>query len=64
MYSNNHPRFYKNRIIQITSEIKDYYTEYDNKYPENKKIKKELDYPIKVYNIPDIYKTIYYPNRL
>ena len=64
MYSKNHPRFYKNHLIQITKEIKNYYTEYNDKYPENKLIKKELDYPIKVYNIPNFYKTIYYTNKL
>lgn len=64
MYSNNHPRFYKKHIIAITEEIKDFYTEYNDKYPNNIKIKKELDYPIEVYPIPDIYKTIYYPNKI
>ena len=64
MYSKNHPRFYKNHLIQITKEIKNYYTEYNDKYPDNKLIKKELNYPIKIYNIPNFYKTIYYPNKL
>ena len=64
MYSKNHPRFYKNQLIQITKEIKDFYTEYNDKYPNNRKIKQELDYPIEVYKIHDFYKTIYYPNKL
>ena len=65
MYSKNHPRFYKTHLVEITKEIKDFYTEYNDKYPDKRIIKKELSYPIKIYEINNPkYKEIYYPNKL
>ena len=55
----------KNQLVEITKEIKDFYTEYNEKYPNKKIIKKELSYPIQVYKINNSkYKEIYYPNKL
>lgn len=64
MYTKNHPRLFKSKIEQISSEIKDFYLTKNPKYKNGVVIKRSLDYPIQLVKITDEYKKIYYPNKL
>ena len=63
MYSKQHPGLWRSRLIQFSKEIKDHYTIFNDKYPpDNKVIAMKLKYPLKIYEIPDMYKSIYFPS--
>ena len=64
MYTKNHPRLFKSRIETLTSEIRDFYKEYNNKYKNNRVVKRSLKEPINIVDIPNDFKIIYYPNKL
>ena len=64
MYSRQHPGLHRHMVIQITREIKDFYKIQNDKYPDNVVVARSLIYPIKKIDILDVYKTIYYPNRI
>ena len=64
MYSRQHPGLHRHMVIQITREIKDFYKIQNDKYPDNVVVARSLIYPVKKIDILDIYKTIYYPNKI
>lgn len=64
MYSKQHPGLHRHMVIQLTKEIKDFYKIKNNKYENGYVVARSLVYPIEKIEIPDIYKNIYYPNRI
>tara|TARA_R110002073_G_scaffold221766_2_gene381931 strand:- start:1884 stop:2885 length:1002 start_codon:yes stop_codon:yes gene_type:complete len=64
MYSKQHPGLHRHMVIQVSREIKDFYKIKNDKYEDGSVIARSLVYPIEKINIPDVYKTIYYPNNI
>lgn len=64
MYSKQHPGLHRHMVIQLTKEIKDFYKVKNDKYEDGIVIARSLVYPIEKIEIPDVYKSIYYPTKL
>lgn len=64
MYSKQHPGLHRHMVIQISREIKDFYKIKNDKYENGDVIARSLIYPIRKIDIPDVFKTIYYPTKI
>ena len=63
MYSKMHQAAWRDRIVKLTTEIKPFYTEPNEKYENGVVVIEKIKDPIALIEIPDIYKTIYRCNK-